>query len=166
MNPITLIRLLLLYLFTTSANAWTLPVGDFAFENMVPGIYVMPGPLAQPNKDNRGFINYPAFIESKSGIIIFDPGSTLEVGNEILGEIRKLPTKPVLAVFNTHIHGDHWLGNEAVKLAYPDVSIYAHENTITQANGSEGLKLSGFCRIKYNNQPSLVSSTLNKEAVL
>ena len=99
----------------------------------------MHGPLAQPNKDNRGFMNNPAFIESKSGIIIIDPGSTLEVGNEILREIRSITTKPVLAVFNTHIHGDHWLGNQAVKRAYPDVRIYAHENTITQANGSEGL---------------------------
>lgn len=139
MNATTFIRLLLIYGFAVTAHAWTLPVGSFQFEKLAPGVYVMHGPLTNPSKDNRGFMNNPAFIESKTGIILIDPGSTLEVGREVLREIRTITSKPVLAVFNTHIHGDHWLANHAIKLAFPDAPIYAHQNTIDQANDSEGL---------------------------
>jgi len=31
---------------------------------------------------------------------------------------------------NTHIHGDHWLGNDVVKQRFNDVQIYAHPNKI------------------------------------
>ncbi len=121
-----------------SSNAWNLPVGEFSFEPVADKVYVMHGPLAQPNPDNQGFMNNPAVIEGKTGLILIDPGSSLQVGEEILKEVARISTKPVLAVFNSHIHGDHWLGNQAVKQAYPQVDIYAHANTIKQSQSSEG----------------------------
>jgi glyoxylase-like metal-dependent hydrolase (beta-lactamase superfamily II) len=36
-------------------------------------------------------------------------------------------------VFNTHIHGDHWLGNQALHDAYPSAGFYAHPVMIEQA---------------------------------
>jgi glyoxylase-like metal-dependent hydrolase (beta-lactamase superfamily II) len=33
-------------------------------------------------------------------------------------------------IFNTHVHGDHWLGNQAIVERYPAVKIYAHPNMI------------------------------------
>ncbi|MCP4878672.1 MAG: MBL fold metallo-hydrolase, partial [Gammaproteobacteria bacterium] len=121
-----------------SSNAWNLPVGEFSFEPVADKVYVMHGPLAQPNPDNRGFMNNPAVIEGKTGLILIDPGSSLQIGGEILKEVARISSKPVLAVFNSHIHGDHWLGNQAVKQAYPQVDIYAHANTIKQSLSSEG----------------------------
>jgi glyoxylase-like metal-dependent hydrolase (beta-lactamase superfamily II) len=56
----------------------------------------------------------------------------------VLKEAAKISPKPVVAVFNTHIHGDHWLANQAVKEAWPQVKIYAHPQTIEQANSGEG----------------------------
>jgi len=125
-------------LLSFSACAWNLPVGDFEFVAITDNVYVMHGPLTQPNRDNRGFMNNPAVIEGKTGLILIDPGSSLQVGDKILEEVAKISIKPVIAVFNSHIHGDHWLGNQAVKNAYPEIDIYAHAKTIAQSQASEG----------------------------
>jgi glyoxylase-like metal-dependent hydrolase (beta-lactamase superfamily II) len=60
------------------------------------------------------------------------------VGDKIFEGVAKISTKPVLAVFNSHIHGDHWPGNQALKRAYPEIDIYAHAKTIAQSQASEG----------------------------
>ena len=127
------------FFFSASVHAWTLSVGEFQFDPVAQDVYVMHGPLTEPSKANRGFMNNPGFVETANGIVLIDPGSTLEVGKQVLNEIARVTQKPVIAVFNTHIHGDHWLGNQAISLAFPSVDIYAHENMIKQANGSEGL---------------------------
>jgi glyoxylase-like metal-dependent hydrolase (beta-lactamase superfamily II) len=41
-------------------------------------------------------------------------------------------------VFNTHVHGDHWLGNHGIREIYPKVPIYAHERMIERVNGGDG----------------------------
>ena len=129
-----------LVLWPTLANAWSLPgVGYFAFEPVAQNVHVMHGPLDEPSPENHGFMNNPGFIESANGVIIVDPGSTLQVGEQVLAEIKKITPKPVLAVFNSHIHGDHWLGNQAIKNAFPDAKIYGHPKMIEKANGNEGL---------------------------
>jgi len=123
-----------------SANAWEIgKLGQFNFQAVTDGVYVMHGPLNEPNPENQGFINNPAFIISTNGIILVDPGSTYNVGKQVLKEIKKITKKPIIAVFNTHIHGDHWFANHAVKEAFPMAEIYAHPNMIKQANGSKAL---------------------------
>ena len=89
-------------------------------------VYVLVGPLELPNKENRGFMNNPGLIITDKGVVVIDPGSSAAVGEMVLAQARKLTDKPVIAVFNTHIHGDHWLGNGAIKKAYPKAVIYAH----------------------------------------
>jgi glyoxylase-like metal-dependent hydrolase (beta-lactamase superfamily II) len=47
--------------------------------------------------------------------------------------------KPVVAVFNSHYHGDHWLGNHAFVKTYGDkLPIYALPSTIEKLKGAEG----------------------------
>lgn len=46
--------------------------------------------------------------------------------------------KPVVAVINTHYHGDHWLGNDAFAAAYLNLPIYAHPGTIKDIRGTQG----------------------------
>jgi glyoxylase-like metal-dependent hydrolase (beta-lactamase superfamily II) len=58
----------------------------------------------------------------------------------VLRQIRKVSDKPLLAVLNTHVHGDHWLGNQAMRDAAPEVPIYGHPNmleAIEQGAGAE-----------------------------
>jgi glyoxylase-like metal-dependent hydrolase (beta-lactamase superfamily II) len=49
----------------------------------------------------------------------------------------------VIAVFNTHFHGDHWLGNDAIRRAHPNAILYAHPQMIAraQAEGGNWVKL-------------------------
>ncbi len=130
---------ILMLLLPLSSHAWVLPgVGDYKFESIADQVYVMHGPLQEPSKQNQGFMNNPGIIVSKNGVILIDPGGTYQVGKQVLSEIKKITAKPVLAVFNSHIHGDHWLGNQAVKEQYPKALIYAHPNMIAQAKTKVG----------------------------
>jgi glyoxylase-like metal-dependent hydrolase (beta-lactamase superfamily II) len=66
----------------------------------------------------------------------------MQIGQELLEKVRGVTDKPVIAVFNTHVHGDHWLGNYGISQAWPDVPIYAHEKTIEKlSHGDDKLWL-------------------------
>lgn len=101
--------------------------GEWSPERVADNTYVIHGPLGLPTPENQGFMNNPAFIIGDSGVVVVDPGSSVQVGEMVLKRIEQLTDKPVVAVFNSHIHGDHWLGNQAIKAKYPDVPIYGHE---------------------------------------
>ena len=83
-------------------------------------------------------MNNPAAILTPNGVIIVDPGSSATIGKELLKKISKVSSKPVIAVFNTHVHGDHWLGNQGIREIYPKVPIYAHERMLERAKAGEG----------------------------
>jgi len=51
----------------------------------------------------------------------------------LLRQIRKQTRLPVSHVLNTHIHGDHWLGNQAFAEAFPDAVFMAHPEMIKKA---------------------------------
>jgi len=83
-------------------------------------------------------MNNPGIVMTSEGIVIVDPGSSLQAGEMVLRMIRKLSDKPVVAVFNTHIHGDHWLGNQAIRQAYPDAPIYGHTEMLAMIEAGAG----------------------------
>ncbi len=101
-------------------------------------VYVIHGPNERPNPDNRGFMNNPGFVLTSKGVVVIDPGASLRVGEMVLKKIAAVTPLPVIAVFNTHIHGDHWLGNQAIKAAFPQAVIYAHPRMKAMAAASEG----------------------------
>ncbi len=101
-------------------------------------IYVVHGTQDLPSAESRGFMNNPAAILTTNGIIIVDPGSSADIGKQLLEKVREVSNKPVIAVFNTHVHGDHWLGNHGIRAAYPEVPIYAHARMIERVNAGEG----------------------------
>lgn len=101
-------------------------------------IYVVHGTQELPSPETRGFMNNPAAILTTNGVIIIDPGSSSEIGKQLLKKVREVSDNPVIAVFNTHVHGDHWLGNQGVREAYPKVPIYAHERMIERVNAGQG----------------------------
>ena len=104
--------------------------GDYHFKQVASNVYVLFGPIDEPNEHNKALSNNPAIIVDKAGVIIIDPSGSQVAGEYVLNEIKKITDKPVISVFNTHIHGDHWLGNQAVIKHYPDVKIYAHPTMI------------------------------------
>lgn len=110
----------------------------YSFEQMTGNIHVVHGTQALPSLKTRGFMNNPAIITTHNGVIIVDPGSSEEIGRQLLEKIKKVSGKPVIAVFNTHVHGDHWLGNHAIQVIYPTVPIYAHQRMIDRVMAGEG----------------------------
>lgn len=113
-------------------------IPDYDAQQLSATTYIIHGPTSTPNPDNKGFINNPGFIITEQGVIVVDPGGSLQSGEMVLRQIRKLTDKPVTHVFNTHVHGDHWMGNQAIVEAYPDVVIYGHPAMIEQLQGPEG----------------------------
>ncbi len=122
------------FLILASSLVWG-NMDPYHFEKVNTNVYVMHGPLEEPNKENQGFMNNPAIVVGKHEVILVDPGGTYQTGKKVLKEIAKITDKPVGAVFNTHIHGDHWFGNQAIVEKYPEVKIYASPKMITRANG-------------------------------
>lgn len=118
-------------LFVTAAAAERGPaVPDYPAEEVAAGTYVIHGPLGYPDPDNQGFMNNPAFVVTDAGVVVVDPGSSVQTGEMVLRQVRQVTAKPVVAVLNTHVHGDHWLGNQAVREADPEVPIYGHPEMI------------------------------------
>ena len=114
-------------------------VPDYPADKVAAHTYVIHGPTGYPSAKNQGFMNNPAFIVTRDGIVVIDPGSTVQSGAMVLRQIRKLTDAPVVAVLNTHVHGDHWLGNQAIREAYPQVPIYGHPNMIAAIKQGAGI---------------------------
>ncbi|MFT7413770.1 MAG: glyoxylase-like metal-dependent hydrolase (beta-lactamase superfamily II) [Methylophagaceae bacterium] len=110
----------------------------FIVELVTENIYVIQGSKEGPSPINKGFINNPGFVIADSGVIVIDPGSRNEVGEIVLKRISQITSLPVIAIFNTHEHGDHWLANQAILDTYPDIPIYAHPNMIESINNGIG----------------------------
>ena len=126
---------------TSYAHDVTVPASleQHSFEQVSQNIHVIHGTQELPSEKTRGFMNNPSIVTTQNGVIVIDPGSSKEIGVQLLEKIKTITSKPVIAVFNTHIHGDHWLGNHGIRTVYPKVPIYAHQRMIERAKQGEGL---------------------------
>lgn len=113
-------------------------VRDYPVKQIGSSTYVIEGPLGFPSVENQGFMNNPAWIVTTQGVVVIDPGSSLQAGRMVLKRIRELTDKPVTHVFSTHVHGDHWLGNHAVEEVYPEATIMGHPAMIKKAHDGVG----------------------------
>jgi len=145
MRRIPLVILILVAVLTAACSRSKGPeiVGDYPLTQLSARVYVLHGPNELPTKQNQGFMNNPGFVLTSKGVVVIDPGSSVQVGELVLKKIAGITKDPVIAVFNTHIHGDHWLGNDAIRAAYPKAVIYAHPNmrAKTAVEGESWLRL-------------------------
>lgn len=111
---------------------------DYPLDRLTPNVYIIHGPTADPTPENQAFRNNPGIVLTREGAVVIDPGSSVHVGEMVVRKVKSLTAKPIVAVFNTHAHGDHWLGNEGIKLAYPRAVIYAHPKMAAMAIEDEG----------------------------
>jgi len=128
-----------LFLLTNTSFAKTSNgvMDDFEPKKIAQHTWVILGPTDQPNVKIKGFMNNPAFVITEKSVIVFDPGSSVQVGRALVKKIRKQTNNPITHVFNSHVHGDHWLGNHGIQEAFPDVQIYAHPEQIKEAKAGE-----------------------------
>lgn len=128
----------LVLLFTVCTLAVAVEIPDTPATKVTEHTYVITGPREMPTPENRGFMNNPAFVITDTSVVVVDPGSSVQIGRMVLRQIKQVTDKPVSHVFNTHVHGDHWLGNEAIIEAYPDAVILAHPRMIEEAKAGAG----------------------------
>ncbi len=126
--------LLLSLLLLPSALLLAEEIPDVAAEKIAAHTYVIHGPRETPTRQNHGFINNPGFVITARGVVVIDPGSSLYTGRMVLRQIRLLTDQPVTHILNTHIHGDHWLGNQAFTEVFPEVKLLAHPQMIAEAH--------------------------------
>lgn len=139
MNIIRTLRHLIapLFLLPMYASAVENPVRDYPADRIAAHTYVIHGPLGEPSVANQGFMNNPGFVVTRTGVVVIDPGSSVAAGRMVLRQIRNVTRKPVTHVLDTHVHGDHWLGNQAISEAYPQARLMAHPDMIRKASDGE-----------------------------
>ena len=113
---------------------------DYPLTRITEHVYVIRGPDETPGKDNQGFCNNPGFVLTPGGVVVIDPGASVQVGEMVLRKIASVTRAPVIAVFDTHLQEGHWLGNQAIKAAFPRAVIYAPSKMIEALKAGEGDK--------------------------
>lgn len=112
-------------------------VKSYPAKQVAPGTWVITGPLGEPSVKNQGFMNNPGWVIAGDQVVVIDPGSSVQAGRMVVKAIRKTTALPVTAVYNTHVHGDHWLGNQAILETWPQATLIAHPDMIAKAKAGE-----------------------------
>lgn len=77
------------------------------------GSWAVHGLTEQFDQRNGGNIVNTAFIEVPDGVVLVDTGPSRRYGEALLALIEKtVPGKPLVRVYNTHHHPDHFFGNQ------------------------------------------------------
>ncbi len=114
-------------------------VTDIPAQRLSQHVWMIYSPDGFPTPENRGMMANIIFVVTSAGVVVIDSGASLQIGQMAIRVIRKVTDKPVVAVFNSHYHGDHWLGNHAFVKTYGDkLPIYSLASTITKLKGTEG----------------------------
>jgi glyoxylase-like metal-dependent hydrolase (beta-lactamase superfamily II) len=64
-------------------------------------------------------------VAGSEGLLVVDTNASDEAAREVLGDLRRLSTAPLVAAVNTHVHFDHTFGNAL--FAAEGAELIAHE---------------------------------------
>ncbi len=121
------------------------PIPDMPAVQISPHVWSIYTPHGEPTPENHGMISNVTFVVTSAGVVVLDTGGSLQIGRMALRQIKKVTDKPVIALINTHFHGDHWLGNHAFVEAYGnELPIYALADAtrfIRSPDGQQWLEL-------------------------
>lgn len=116
-------------------------IKDHPLEQVSRHVWMIHSPDGFPTPENQGMMCNITLVNTRKGLVVVDSGASVQIGEMTLRQIRKHKelNKPVIAIINTHYHGDHWLGNHAYREAFGNsLPIYAHPGTISAIRGVEG----------------------------
>jgi len=131
------------------------PVADIEPTRLSERVWMIYAKDGFPTAENRGMMASLFFAVGSAGVVVMESGSSLQIGEMALRMIRRVTDKPVVAVFNSHYHGDHWLGNHAFVNAYgPQLPIHALPHTIEMIKGAEGNAWRGLME-RWTNQSTM-----------
>lgn len=103
---------------------------------VAPDTYVLEGRNEDFSSANGGNIVNTAFVVTGAGVLVVDTGPSRRYGEALRAAIAQVTPQPVVRVFITHQHPDHFLGAQA----FPPASLEALPGTIAAiARDGEGL---------------------------
>lgn len=123
-----LLRWFIVMLVLAVAPGAARAAGDYGLEprQVAPGTWVFFGANEHFSFANGGNIVNTGFIVTADGVVVIDTGPSRLYGEQMRAAIATVTDRPVLRVFNTHLHPDHFLGNQA----FEDVPVGALAGTI------------------------------------
>ena len=68
-------------------------------------------------------------IVNDQDVTVFDSNTRARTARMVIAEIRKITSKPVRTLINSHWHQDHWSGNDEYVKAFPGLQIVATTET-------------------------------------
>lgn len=114
-------------------------VPDYPIKSVSRRVAMVWTPDGFPTPENRGMMANVTFVFTSVGVVVVDAGASVQIGEMAIRRLRTLSNQPVVAIINTHYHGDHFLGNHAFVNAFgKDLPIYAHPGTRAQIAGVAG----------------------------
>jgi glyoxylase-like metal-dependent hydrolase (beta-lactamase superfamily II) len=95
---------------------------NFEVQKIGEGVYAvvrkdLPGLMVDANN---------VFIINDYDVVVVDSNGAPSITKEVLAALRRLTTKPVKFVINTHYHDDHIRGNQVYRDAFPNVEFIGH----------------------------------------
>lgn len=98
---------------------------SFELQQIADGVYVA------VRKEHPGlmFNANSVFVVTDEDVVVVDTNITPSSAAELLAALRKVTSKPVRFVVNTHFHDDHVMGNQVFAEAFPGVQFVAHATT-------------------------------------
>lgn len=78
-----------------------------------PDTWYIEGSTGDFSYENGGNIVNTAFVVTDEGVLVIDTGPSRQYGEQLKAAIKRVTDKPIVVVFNTHHHPDHFLGNQA-----------------------------------------------------
>lgn len=114
-------------------------VSDQPLQRLSPRVAMVFAEDGFPTPENRGMMANVVFVISSAGVVVLDTGASVQIGEMAIRRLRTLTDQPVVAIVNSHHHGDHFLGNDAFVQAFgPTLPIHAHPLARAQIEGVAG----------------------------
>ena len=114
-------------------------VPDQPLQRLSPRVAMVYAEDGFPTPENRGMMANVVFVITSAGVVVLDTGASVQIGEMAIRRLHTLTDQPVVAVINSHYHGDHFLGNEAFVKAYGDnLPIHAHPAARERIQGTAG----------------------------
>jgi len=100
-------------LSATLASPWLVSAAELDIREVAPGTWALIGQTEDLSPQNRGNIANAGFIATAEGVVVIDTSASRALGEAWRMAIEARTQAPIVRVYNTHLHPDHILGNQA-----------------------------------------------------